>query len=139
MEDCENLRVYSTLPIPAHRNRKYRTHPVVCCPKIKAPICQPSQSTTTEAPTEELSDYYGDYDYEIVTEKPIYVTDIPTMAEESCASVTPLLGAGTQCVNLKDCPGFLNQTNKGYLEGDTLVGRRRQGGQDLLRIAVDPD
>ena len=38
LEDCENLRVYSTLPIPAHRNRKYGTHPVVCCPKIKAPI-----------------------------------------------------------------------------------------------------
>ena len=58
---------------------------------------------TTAAPSPDNGDDYGDEfgDFEIVTEKPIYVSSVPTLAEESCATVIPVLGAGTTCVNLK--------------------------------------
>jgi len=134
VEECQNLDVFPTLPIPGPATQKYGVHPMVCCPKVsKKSICFPTDAwcptyvkPTTHAPQEEdLEIFEGDY--EIITDPTIKIDkNVPKVSDDDCSAYVPFWGNGTKCVNLKDCPALfgppLNPTSVPPNKNPTYAG-----------------
>jgi len=128
LEDCPSLDRYETIPLPAGDYSKFGTHPVVCCPKVlpESSICFDSDPwcPTYKKPepvdysqySDQLSEYPDDDDYDgipIQTQQPIFVQDIPKMADKECrvnGQFLTLDGIGeiSQCVAINQCGKVLD-------------------------------
>eukprot|EP00091_Calanus_sinicus_P019522 TRINITY_DN4932_c0_g1_i5.p1 TRINITY_DN4932_c0_g1~~TRINITY_DN4932_c0_g1_i5.p1 ORF type:complete len:448 (+),score=93.77 TRINITY_DN4932_c0_g1_i5:138-1481(+) len=140
IEDCPSLERYQTVPLPGDFFRKLGTHPVVCCPQHlpNSSICfesdawcpnykppEPVSFELTEDQLEQLANledsYNNNYDYEnienipVVTDPPVLIQEIPTMADKQCnlnGQFTTLPGIGelSQCVPINQCKKILDNT-----------------------------
>ena len=135
IEDCSSLARYKTVPLPGDFLRKLGTHPVVCCPQHlpNSSICFESDAwcpnyKAPEPVSFELTDYqleqlknvedsYNDYDENIpvVTDRPVFIQEIPKMADNQCNlngqfSTLPGIGELSQCVPLNRCARILDNT-----------------------------